>query len=32
VWLDPDIELRHHDGMRAYTGNPRKWLESVLNA
>lgn len=28
VWLDPDIRLRHHDGMRAFTGSPREWLES----
>ncbi len=28
VWLEPDIELRHHDGTRFYTGSPRKWLEA----
>lgn len=27
VWLDPSIHLRHHDGMTAYAGDPRLWLE-----
>jgi len=28
VFLDPSIELRHHDGGQVYTGSPRKWLEA----
>jgi hypothetical protein len=28
VWLDPSIRLRHHDGLMAYAGDPRVWLES----
>lgn len=31
VYLDPSLQLRHHDGMRAYMGDPKKWIESVLN-
>lgn len=27
VWLDPSIILKHHDGGRAYTGDPKAWLE-----
>jgi hypothetical protein len=27
VWLDPSIILRHHDGVRAYTGDPAAWLK-----
>jgi hypothetical protein len=26
VWLDPSIQLRHHDGGRFYSGNPNTWL------
>ena len=28
VFLDPSIKLRHHDGLRAFAGDPREWLES----
>lgn len=28
VWLDPSITLRHHDGLRSYTGNPAEWLRT----
>lgn len=28
VWLDPSIKLRHHDGMRAFSGDPLEWLKS----
>ncbi len=31
VLLDPAIQLRHHDGFRAFTGDPKEWLEKVLN-
>ena len=27
VWLDPSIQLRHHDGCRVYEGNVRKHLK-----
>lgn len=31
VWLDPSIKLRHHDGLRSYTGDPAQWIkEKVL--
>lgn len=26
IWLDPSIEIRHHDGMRAYAGGLADWL------
>lgn len=29
LYLDPDIELKHHDGTRHFTGSPRKWLEEL---
>lgn len=29
IYLDPDIELKHHDGTRHFTGSPRKWLEEL---
>lgn len=32
VFLDPSIKLRHHDGMRCFTGDPADWLKEVLNA
>lgn len=32
VWLDPSIHLRHHDGLKFYTGDPVPWLESAANA
>lgn len=28
VFLDPSIQLRHHDGLRAYTGDPAEWLRA----
>lgn len=28
VWLDPSIRLRHHDGQRAFTGDPGEWLRA----
>lgn len=31
VYLDPSIKLRHHDGLRAYQGDPADWIER-LNA
>ena len=31
VWLDPSIRLRHHDGLKAYAGEPAKWVESIVN-
>lgn len=31
VFLDPSIKLRHHDGFRAYTGDPAKWLKEQTN-
>lgn len=27
IYLDPDIRLRHHDGLRAYSGDVRAFLE-----
>jgi hypothetical protein len=32
VWLDPDIHLRHHDGMSVYSGDPREWLRQEHGA
>lgn len=29
VFLDPSIKLRHHDGFRAFAGDPLQWLESI---
>lgn len=29
VWLDPSIKLRHHDGSRAFSGDPEKWLAGL---
>lgn len=26
VFLDPSIKLRHHDGLRYFTGDPRTWI------
>lgn len=26
IWLDPSIKLRHHDGLKAYSGDPAEWL------
>ncbi len=31
VWLDASLKLRHHDGLKAYAGDPQKWLESIIN-
>jgi len=31
VFLDPSIKLRHHDGLRSYSGDVLEWLEG-LNA
>ena len=31
VYLDPSIRLRHHDGFRAYTGDPAEWIKEQLN-
>ena len=31
VYLDPSIRLRHHDGFRAYTGDPAEWVRGQLN-
>lgn len=28
VFLDPSIILRHHDGQRMFTGDPKVWLET----
>ena len=28
VFLDPSIKLRHHDGLRFFTGDPQAWLEA----
>ena len=28
VFLDPSIRIRHHDGMRAFEGDPKEWLEA----
>lgn len=30
VWLDASLKLRHHDGLKAYVGDPEKWVESIL--
>lgn len=27
IWLDPSIRLKHHDGLRAYAGDPAEWLK-----
>jgi hypothetical protein len=29
VLLDPSIKLRHHDGLRAYSGDPLAWLDTT---
>jgi hypothetical protein len=29
VFLDPSIQLRHHDGLKAYTGDVREWLKGL---
>jgi hypothetical protein len=29
VWLDASIKLRHHDGLRAFHGDPEKWLQTL---
>lgn len=29
VMLDASIQLRHHDGLRAYSGDPEAWLQKV---
>jgi len=29
ILLDPSIILRHHDGLRAYSGDPKKYLEAL---
>ncbi len=31
VWLDPAIHLRHHDGLKFYTGDPTPWLEDAAH-
>jgi hypothetical protein len=31
VFLDPAIQLRHHDGFRAYTGDPLEWIKEQVN-
>lgn len=31
VMLDPAIQLRHHDGFRAYTGDPLEWIKEQVN-
>lgn len=31
VWLDPSIRLRHHDGTRAFDGDPKAWLERICD-
>lgn len=28
VFLDPSIKLRHHDGLRAFHGDPKAWIEA----
>lgn len=28
VFLDPSIKLRHHDGSRAFEGDPKAWIEA----
>ena len=28
VLLDPSIKLRHHDGLRAFHGDPKAWIEA----
>jgi hypothetical protein len=29
VFLDPSIQLRHHDGFRSYSGDVAAWLEAL---
>lgn len=29
VMLDPSIILRHHDGMRSFSGDPLEWLRAI---
>ena len=31
VYLDPSIKLRHHDGFRAYTGDPAEWIKGQID-
>lgn len=31
VFLDASLKLRHHDGLKAYVGDPAKWVESIVN-
>lgn len=30
VFLDPSLNVRHHDGTRTYAGDVSKWLDEVL--
>lgn len=32
VFLDPSIKLRHHDGMRVFTGDPAAWMRERYGA
>lgn len=29
IYLDPSIQLRHHDSMTAYAGDVRAWIEAL---
>ncbi len=29
IFLDPSIKLRHHDGLRFFTGDPTEWIKSA---